>query len=77
MPEPPRKGGSLATPMTWHPMTPEEARNVLSSEPPSHESVREIRRWADRYTEAWMVHSGAPAERIQAAMEYLLGHWLD
>ena len=66
----------MATPMTWHPMTPEEARNVLSSEPPQ-DSERAIRKWADRYTEAWMVHSGAPAERIQAAMEHLRGHRLD
>jgi hypothetical protein len=56
-------------------MTPEEAREVLSSEPP--ESPREIRRWSDRYAEAWMIHSGAPPERVKAAMEHLLGHRLD
>jgi hypothetical protein len=56
-------------------MTPEEAREVLSSEPP--ESAREMRRWSDRYAEAWMVHSGAPPERIKAAMEHLIGQRLD
>jgi hypothetical protein len=64
--------------MAWEPMTPEEAHQVLSSEPPSEESKPgAIRRWSDRYAEAWMVHSGAPPERIKAAMEQLLGHRLD
>jgi hypothetical protein len=57
-------------------MTPEEARQVLSSEPPQ-ESAREIRKWSDRYAEAWMVHSGQSPERIKAAMEHLLGQRLD
>ena len=56
-------------------MTPEEAEQVLSSDPP--ESVWEVRRWSDRYAEAWMVRSGAPPERIKAAIEHLTGHRLD
>ena len=61
--------------VTWQPMTPEEAEQVLSSDPP--ESVREVRRWSDRYAEAWMVRSGAPPEQIKAAIEHLTGHRLD
>ena len=61
--------------VAWQPMTPDEAREVLSSEPPQ-ESGLEIRKWSDRYAEAWMVHSGAPPERIKAAMEHLRGHRL-
>jgi hypothetical protein len=57
-------------------MTPEEAQQVLSSEPPQ-ESAREIRKWSDRYAEAWMVHSGQSPDRIKAAMEHLLGQRLD
>jgi hypothetical protein len=59
-------------------MTPEEASEILASEPPTEESMPgAIRRWSDRYAEAWMVHSGAPPERVKAAMEHLLGHALD
>jgi hypothetical protein len=59
-------------------MTPEEARKVLSSEPPCEDSTPgAIRRWSDRYAEAWMVQSGAPPERIKAAMEHLRGQGLD
>ena len=57
-------------------MTPEEAREFLASEPPSEEPLA-IRRWSDRYAEAWMVQSGAPPERIKAAMEHLLEQRLD
>ena len=58
-------------------MTQEEAREVLASEPPSEEPLAAIRKWSDRYAEAWLVHSGAPPERIKAAMEHLTGHRLD
>jgi hypothetical protein len=58
-------------------MTPEEAREVLASEPPSEERQGAIREWSDRYAEAWMVHSGDSPERIKAAMEHLTGHRLD
>jgi hypothetical protein len=61
--------------MTWEPMTPDEAREVLSSEPP--ESPAELRRWSDRYVEAWMVEVGAAPERIKAAMEQLRRNPLD
>jgi hypothetical protein len=57
-------------------MTPEAARKVLSSEPPQEAARAAIRKWSDRYAEAWMVHSGAPPERIKAAMEHLTGHRL-
>jgi hypothetical protein len=57
-------------------MTTDEAREVLSSDPP--ESAREIESWSDRYAEAWMINSGALSpERIKAAMEHLTGHRLD
>ena len=58
-------------------MTPEEAREVLASEPPCEEPLGAIKKWSDRYAEAWMVHSGAPNERIKAAMEHLTGRRLD
>ena len=58
-------------------MTTEQARKVLSSDPPEESTPGAIRRWSDRYAEAWMVHSGAPPERIKAAMEHLTGRRLD
>jgi hypothetical protein len=58
-------------------MTPEQAGEVLASEPPSEETPGAIRKWSDRYAEAWMVDSGTPPERIKVAMEHLTGHRLD
>jgi hypothetical protein len=58
-------------------MTPEKAREVLASEPPSEEPLGVIRKWADSYAEAWLVKSGAPPERIKAAIEHLTGRRLD
>ena len=58
-------------------MTREEAQQLLSSDPPSDGSPAAIRRWSDRYAEAWMVNADLDPERIKAAMEQLLGHRLD
>jgi hypothetical protein len=53
----------------WKPMTFEEARKVLSEDPPRMETITD----SARYVEAWMVRSGAGRERIKAVMERLLG----
>jgi hypothetical protein len=58
-------------------MTAEQAREVLASEPPCEESLGAIRKWSDRYAEAWMVQSGNLPEQIKAAMEHLTGRRLD
>jgi hypothetical protein len=48
-------------------MTLEEARNVLSANPPRMETAED----SMRYVEAWMVESGASPERIKAVRERL------
>jgi len=48
-------------------MTLEEARNVLSANPPRMETAED----SMRYVEAWMVESGACPERIKAVRERL------
>jgi hypothetical protein len=50
-------------------MTFEEARKVLSEDPPRIETNTD----SARYVEAWMVQSGATPERTKAVMERLLG----
>jgi hypothetical protein len=54
-------------------MTFEEARKVLSEDPPRIETTTD----SARYVEAWMVRSGAAPERTKAVMERLLGGRLD
>jgi hypothetical protein len=53
-------------------MTFEEARKVLSEDPPRIETTTD----SARYVEAWMVQSGATPERTKAVMERLLGYRL-
>jgi hypothetical protein len=53
--------------VTWKPLTPDEARKILSEEPPRMETAED----SMRYVEAWMVESGAAPERIKAVRDRL------
>jgi hypothetical protein len=65
--------------VTRKPLTPEEARKVLSEDPPRIETAED----SMRYVEAWMVESGASPEQIKTVRERLgyrmerLGYRLD
>jgi hypothetical protein len=60
--------------MPWQPMSSDEAQAVIAGGPPlGHPDAQKFARWV----EAWMVQAGAPSDRIQQAVESILGHPLD
>jgi hypothetical protein len=55
-------------------MSSDEAQAVIAGGPPlGHPDAQKFARWV----EAWMVQAGAPSDRIQQAVESILGHPLD
>ena len=60
----------LHQPMTWKPMTLEEAQGVLSQQPPA---IGTIKGESGRYVEAWMVQWGASPVQIKAVLELVRG----
>ena len=58
-------------PITWSPMTPAEAGEVLAHEPPA---IGIKRGESGRYVEAWMVRSGASPARTKAVLELVRSH---
>lgn len=61
---------SLHRPMIWKPMTPAEAGEVLSHEPPA---IGTKKGESGRYVEAWMVQSGASPARTKAVLALVRG----
>jgi hypothetical protein len=60
--------------MTWQPMSADDAQAVIAGGPPS--GPPDAQRFA-QWVEAWMVQAGTPPDRIQQAVESILGHPLD
>lgn len=60
--------------MAWQPMSADEAQGVIAGGPPlGPPDTQKFARWV----EAWMVQAGAPPDRIQQAVESILGHSRD